>query len=147
MGARALRSSLAMALAVRFPELLSEITEPLAPVFRNEPQRKHFSEYLLGLMASTNKSVTGIRDFHARSNDPSSLNRFLKDDEWDENELNRKRLAWLQQFSDTSYHARGVIAIDNVLVDHSGKRIEEVGYYWDHAEKRHKIAHDLLIAN
>ena len=127
MGAGALRSNLAMALAIRFPELLSEITEPLTPVFRNEPQRKHFSEYLLGLMASTNKSVTGIRDLHARSNEPSSLNRFLTDYEWDENELNRKQLAWLQQFSDTSYHARGVIAIDNFLVDHSGKRMDGCG--------------------
>lgn len=136
-----------MALAVRFPEILSDITEPLAPVFRNEPQRKHFAEYLLGLLTSTNKSVAGIRDFYAFSHDASSLNRFLTQAAWDEKDLNRKRLALLQEHSDTRYHARGVIAIDNVLVDHSGKLIEDVGYFWDHAEKRHKIAHDLLIAN
>ena len=35
MGPGALRSNLAMALAIRFPELLSEITEPLAPVLMN----------------------------------------------------------------------------------------------------------------
>jgi hypothetical protein len=33
------------------------------------------------------------------------------------------------------------------VVDHSGKLIEDVGYFWDHTEARHKIAHDYLIAN
>jgi hypothetical protein len=27
------------------------------------------------------------------------------------------------------------------LVDHGGKLIENDGYFWDHAEERHKIAH------
>ena len=40
-----------------------------------------------------------------------------------------------------------MIPIDNTLVDHAGKLIEDVGYFWDHAEQRHKIAHDYLIAN
>jgi hypothetical protein len=35
----------------------------------------------------------------------------------------------------------------NVLVDHTGKLIEDVGYFWGHAEHRHKIAHDYLIVN
>ncbi|MHB1424544.1 MAG: hypothetical protein ACYC3I_15345, partial [Gemmataceae bacterium] len=28
-----------------------------------------------------------------------------------------------------------------------GDCIEDVGWFWDHAEDRYKIAHDLLIAN
>ncbi len=42
---------------------------------------------------------------------------------------------------------RGVIAIDNVLIDHYGKMIEVVGDFWDHVEERNKIAHDCLFAN
>jgi hypothetical protein len=37
--------------------------------------------------------------------------------------------------------------MDNTRVDHAGKLIEDVGYSWDHAEQRYKIAHDSLIAN
>ena len=33
------------------------------------------------------------------------------------------------------------------MIDHDGKLIEDVGWFWDHAEDRHKIAHDYLIAN
>jgi hypothetical protein len=40
-----------------------------------------------------------------------------------------------------------VIPLDNVLIDHTGKRIEDAGYFWDHAEERYKIAHDYLIVN
>jgi len=39
------------------------------------------------------------------------------------------------------------IAVDNTLLDHDGTCIEDVGWFWDHAEERYKIAHDLLIAN
>jgi hypothetical protein len=42
---------------------------------------------------------------------------------------------------------RGVIAIDNTLVDHEGKLIEDVGWFWDHADERHVIAHDYMISN
>jgi hypothetical protein len=42
---------------------------------------------------------------------------------------------------------RGVIANDNVLIDHYGKAIEDAGYFWDHVEERYKIAHDYLFAN
>jgi hypothetical protein len=62
-------------------------------------------------------------------------------------ELNEQRLAWLQEAPQTRYAPSGVIPIDNTLVDHSGKLIEDVGYFWDHAEQRHKIAHDSLIAH
>lgn len=47
----------------------------------------------------------------------------------------------------TRTSAQGVIAIDNVLISHEGQFIEEVGYFWDHAEKRHLIAHDYPIGN
>jgi hypothetical protein len=33
------------------------------------------------------------------------------------------------------------------LIDHDGKLIEDAGYFWDHADKRHLIAHDYLFAN
>ena len=53
--------------------------------------------------------------------------------DWDVQELNQQRLDWLQEEPSTRYSAHGVIAIDNTLVDHVGKRIEDVGNFWDHA--------------
>src|SRR5882724_7865942 len=75
------------------------------------------------------------------------LNRFFTDTKWSAKRLNGRRLEWLQEDPSTRYAESGVIPVDNTLIDHSGKFIEDVGYYWDHAEARHKIAHDYLIAN
>ncbi|MCZ2344465.1 MAG: hypothetical protein LC104_22115 [Bacteroidales bacterium] len=53
----------------------------------------------------------------------------------------------LQKDSETRFTDRGVSPIDDVLIDHDGKCIEDVGWLWDHAEKRNTIAHDYLIIN
>lgn len=33
------------------------------------------------------------------------------------------------------------------LLAHGGKLIQDVGYFWDHADERYTLAHDYLIAN
>ena len=59
----------------------------------------------------------------------------------------RDGLELLQEDPATRYAEHGVIAMDDVLIDHDGKLIEDVGWFWDHAEDRAKIAHDYLFAN
>ena len=132
---------------VEFPSVVKEALEVFGPFFPNEPERKHFAEYLTGLMIAHKKNVSAINREFAVTTDQSCLNRWLTEVEWDEEAFNQERLTWLQQSPDTRYSAQGVIAIDNVLVDHDGKLIEDAGYFWDHAEQRHKIAHDYIIAN
>jgi len=53
----------------------------------------------------------------------------------------------LQQAPQTRDSVRGVIAIDNTLVEHEGKLMEAVGWFWDHADQRHVIAHDYMISH
>jgi len=62
-------------------------------------------------------------------------------------ELNEERLRFHQEDPQTRYSEYGSIALDDVLIDHEGQLIEEVGWLWDHAEKKNIIAHDYLIAN
>ena len=94
-----------------------------------------------------NKTVNGINAEFAHTTDQSCLNRFLTEVKWDEQALNERRLEELQKNPDTRYSDRGVIAIDDVLIDHDGRMIDDVGYFWDHAEQRNKIAHDDMFAN
>jgi len=71
--------------------------------------------------------------------------RFLTESPWEPDRLNDHRLEWLQHDPTTCYRQDSVIPIDNTLIDHDGKLIEDVGYFWDHAEVRHLIAHDYLF--
>jgi len=132
---------------VEFPTVVKEALDEFAPFFANEPERRHFAEYLTGLIIAHKKNVSAINREFAVTTDQSCLNRWLTEADWDEETLNLQRIQWLQQSPDTRFSAQGVIPIDNVLVDHTGKLIPDVGYFWDHAEQRYKIAHDYLIIN
>lgn len=127
---------------VDFPTVVKEALTLFGEVFDTEPARRHFAEYLTGLIVAENKTVSGINRELALTTDPSCLNRWLTEVEWDVTALNERRLAWLPQAPQTRYSVRGVIAIDNTLVTHEGKLIEDVGWFWDHADPRHVIAHD-----
>jgi len=132
---------------VEFPSVVQDLLVQYADLFANDPERRHFAEYLTGLFIAERKTVSGINREFAATTDQSCLNRFLTEVDWDEKALNGRRLELLQCDSATHYTPHGVIAIDNTLIDHDGKLIEDAGWFWDHAEMRHLIAHDYLIAN
>lgn len=132
---------------IEFPTLVEAAVKEFGEVFANEPERRHFAEYLTGLLVAERKTVSGINREFAVTTDQSCLNRWITEVDWDAAKLNEQRLAWLQHDPTTRYAAQGVIAIDNTLVSHEGELIEDVGWFWDHADQRHVIAHDYLIAN
>jgi DDE superfamily endonuclease len=132
---------------VDFPTIVQEALTSFGDVFDTEAARRHFAEYLTGLMVAERKTVSGINREFVVTTDQSCLNRWLTEVSWDVQTLNDRRLEWLQRDPTTRYSPRGVIAIDNTLVDHEGKLIEDVGWFWDHADERYVIAHDYLISN
>jgi DDE superfamily endonuclease len=132
---------------VAIPQVVEELMVQFADLFPNEPSRRHFAEYLTGLLVAEHKTVSGIAREFAAPPDQSTLNRWLTEAPWDVERINAHRLEWLQHDPTTRYRQDGVIAIDNTLIDHDGKLIEDAGYFWDHADKRHLIAHDYLFAN
>jgi len=132
---------------VDFPTIVKEAVDVFGDLFANEPARRHFAEYLTGLMVAEKKTVSGINSAFVVTTDQSCLNRWLNEVTWDVKALNDRRLVWLQGDPKTRYSPRGVIAIDNTLVDHAGKLIEDLGWFWDHANERYIIAHDYMISN
>jgi hypothetical protein len=136
-----------MAGIVEFPQVVQEALRDFGDLLPNEPQRRHFAEYLTGLFVADRKNIAGINREFAQTTDPSCLNRFLTDADWDVARLNQRRLDLLQRDPSTRYSDQGVIPIDNSLIDHAGELIQDAGWFWDHAEDRYKIAHDYLIVN
>jgi hypothetical protein len=132
---------------IEFPTVVEQALKDFGDLFGNQPARRHLAEYLTGLLVAERKTVNGINAEFAVTTDQSCLNRWLTEVNWDQQALNLRRLAWLQRFPDTRYAAHGVIPLDNVLIDHAGQFIADVGWLWDHADQRHVIAHDYLIAN
>jgi hypothetical protein len=136
-----------MAGIIDFPTVVQEALRTFGDLLPNEPQRRHFAEYLTGLFVAERKNVVAINREFAQTTDQSCLNRFLTEADWDVARLNQRRLDFLQADPSTRYSAQGVIPIDNTLIDHCGQLIADVGWFWDHAEERYKVAHDYIIAN
>ena len=90
-----------MAGIIAFPHVVQQALQDFGDLFANEPQRRHFAEYLTGLYVADRKTVSAINAPFANSRDPSCLNRFLHLDTWDVQMLNRRRLDLLQQHGDT----------------------------------------------
>src|SRR5437868_29863 len=132
---------------VEFPAVVLDALDQFGDLFASEPQRRHFAEYLTGLMVAQRKTVLGIHDEFAQTTDQSCLNRFLTEAPWDVEALNRRRWELLQDHPSTRYSEQGVIPIDNTLIDRDGQLIPDAGWFWDHAEERHKIAQDYLFVN
>ena len=132
---------------VAFPTVVEEAVAEFGGIFANAPERRHFAEYVTGLMVAERKNVSAINAEFVDTTDQSCLNRWITQVRWDGKWLNERRLEWLQDRPSTRYSARGVIAIDNTLVGHSGEKIADVGWFWDHSDQRHLIAHDYVIAN
>jgi hypothetical protein len=132
---------------VAIPQVVEELLVQFGDFFPNEPARRHFAEYLTGLFIAEHKTVSGINREFAATTDQSCLNRWLTEAPWDVERINAHRLEWLQADPTTRYRQDGVIAIDNTLIDHYGKLIEDAGWFWDHADERYLIAHDYLFAN
>src|SRR3954468_10899992 len=124
---------------IEFPQVVQEALAQFGDLFDNEPQRRHFAEYLTGLMIAQRKTVLGIHDEFARTTDQSCLNRFLTAAPWDVGALNDRRLDLLQKDPSTRYSDQGVIPLDNTLIDRDGQLIPDAGWYWDHAEERYKV--------
>lgn len=136
-----------MAGIVEFPQVVQEALHEFGDLLPNEPQRRHFAEYLTGLFVAARKNVSGINREFAAAGDQSCLNRFLTEATWDVEAINQRRLDLFQEDSSTHYSEQGVIPIDNTLIDHTGELIEDAGWYWDHAEERYKIAQDYIFVN
>jgi hypothetical protein len=132
---------------IEFPQVVQDAVATYSDLFSNECQRRHFAEYLTGLMVAERKTVLGINREFAETTDQSCLNRFLTEAVWDVQTLNQRRLDEFQKDPSTRYSDHGVIPIDNTLVDRDGLLIPDAGWFWDHAEERNKIAQDYLFVN
>lgn len=129
------------------PTVVKDAVGVCGALCANEPARRHFAESLPGLMVAETKTVSGINREFVVTTAPSCLHRWLTAVSWDVQALHDRRLEWLQREARTRDSARGVMAIDNPLVDHEGKRSEDVGWFWDHADARYVIAPDDVVSH
>src|SRR3989442_13222673 len=98
-----------MAAIIDFPTIVQDALRDFGDLLPNEPQRRHFAEYLTGLFVAERKNISGINREFAQTTDQSCLNRFLTDAVWDTQPFNQRRLDLLQKDPATRSSAQGAI--------------------------------------
>jgi hypothetical protein len=136
-----------MPAVVDVPTMVTQALDAFGDVCATEPARRHCAEYLTGLMVAERQTISGVNREFVVITDQSCLHRWLTETSWDVHALNERRLAWWQRDPKTSSSSRGVLAMDNTLVNHTGTLIADVGWFWDHADQRYVMAHDDVISN
>lgn len=133
---------------VGFPTIVAQNFAHFAPVFQRKEQRKHFCEYVTGLIAGDKATVQAINDLFLNKNDQSALNKFLTQAEWDEIELNRRRINYeLARLYRRPIAAKaGRLVIDDTLAHHTKCSIEGLAYLRDHTIGRNVWAHDVVTS-
>ena len=98
------------------------------------PQRRHAKTYVTGLVAASNKTVTGIAREVLPANSDRALNKFLTEYDWDEKQFNHERLEELQKHGETRWSQDGYIILNDTISEKAGDEIPGVGRFYDHAE-------------
>jgi len=102
-------------------------TEPIDQLECFSTRQKHHAKtYVTGLVAASNKTVQGISNYDFPAKSERALNKFLTEYNWDEDRLNRERLALLQQTDDTKWSSDGVVIIDDTFTHKTGEKIPNV---------------------
>lgn len=132
-----------MPVVADIPEEFERALEAFRPHF-GAPAFEHFKRYVMGLIVSENLTVEGINRIFIQAKHPSSLNRFLTTGIWKQQAVNDTRIDILK--IQGALGGKGWLAIDDTLTHKTGKKIEGVGIYWDHSEKRYVLAHNIVTA-
>jgi len=115
---------------VKIPQLV----EHFAPYFEQlftPSEYEGFKRYISGLIVSENKTVEGMnRHFVIEIRNQCTLNRFLTSSTYDCDQLNQRRLDFLQSKPATQFKTqgplRGVLSIDDTLMTHYGSSFDNI---------------------
>jgi SRSO17 transposase len=126
-------------------EALDNFLSLFRDAFRNRPQYHHFQAYVLGLLIYLgNRNLAGLSRTIPGGKQPCSLYRFIAQMEWDSEQVEQVRWEVLNRQTRRALAAAGrggqpvpvFLAIDDSLVEKSGKCMEGADYHYSHSAGR-----------
>lgn len=107
------------------------------------PQFNHVKNYIGGLIALNKKTIKNISSSSKEEKDQSSLNRFLTESDWNEDDIQDR---YVKKISHTTRGKPTSLLIDDSISEKTGKHIEETQYHKNHAGKGYVFGHQVVTA-
>ncbi|MGH2544555.1 MAG: IS701 family transposase, partial [Ardenticatenaceae bacterium] len=123
--------------------------------FQNQPQYRHFQAYVIGLLIYLgSRNLAGLSRAIPAGKSPCSLYRFMAQMEWDTEQVEQIRWEMLNRRTRRALAAAGqggqpvpvFLAIDDSLVEKSGKCMEGADYHYSHSVGRTVWGHVWVTA-
>jgi SRSO17 transposase len=97
-------------------------------LFDNQRQFRHCQHYLTGLIVLPNKSMGNIAGCVLDSADKTNLSRFLSEAPWREDVVNRRRIRFMLQQTQThrQRHREWLVVLDDTRCEHGGSLFDYV---------------------
>jgi SRSO17 transposase len=135
---------------VQSHEHLSNFLSAFGDAFKNRPQYRHFQAYVIGLMIYLgSRNLAGLSRAVPGGKSACSLYRFVAQMDWDTEYVEQVRWEMLNRRTRRALQAAGrhgksvpvFLAIDDSLVEKSGKQIEGVDYHYSHSAGQTVLGH------
>lgn len=140
---------------VQSHEALSNFLSLFRDAFQNRPQYRHFQAYVIGLIIYLgSRNLAGLSRAIPDGKSPCSLYRFLAEMAWDTEAVEQVRWEMLNRRTRRALAAAGrgdkavplFLAIDDSLVEKSGKCMEGAEYHYSHSAGRTVWGHAWVTA-
>ena len=133
---------------VDYPPVVQRYLPHFRPHFANEPQFKHFAEYLTGLIVCWKFSVAFMNSQFVGHRDPSTKTRFLTEVDWPEDRVEETRIGLILKRVQGISPRKCRLAIDDVLIHHDRSKVMEgVSKHYDHCTGTYVTGHVLVNAH
>ena len=102
--------------------IVKQYAETFVAMFENRCQFEHFENYLTGLIALPNKSMTNITRCILDSADKTNLSRFFSESTWKEQTVNEARVKLMIERTRPLCGSQGIktLNLDDTLCEHMG---------------------------
>lgn len=131
------------------PSMVEQLYSGYRCCFLTEAQYTHFLRYETGLLMPVKANVESINSLFcgALKRDSSNVNRFLTETDWQKSEMESVRVERLKRHPILRPGKRGVIAIDEVLLEKTGEQMEGVGWLYDHCQDKDILCHCVVSSS
>ena len=118
-------------------------------LFENCCQFRHFQNYLTGLIALSNKSLTNIARCVLESADKTNLSRFFSEAPWLQEQVNDRRISYSleQTVAQRRPVGESALILDDTLCEHVGNMFEYVDRHYNHGEDTYPLAHNPVTSH
>lgn len=132
----------------QIPAQITTMFSGYADCFARKTDLTQFLRYMTGLVMpfSGKRTIDGINKLFCGvlACHQSTTNRFLTESPWQEDALQARRITELKAHPMMRPGAKGVISIDDVLLEKTGPQIEGVGVLYDPSQHKDILCHCLV---